>query len=87
MYIGSLEAAQPNDAGDDGVAAGRVGSEDFAGPAAIMKNRADWSMVADFLRDLKRAKRGGQAAPAIPEAVFGSGNRIDRDQVAAIEHC
>jgi len=69
-----LRAAQPEDAGDDGVAAGGVRAEDFARPLAMAEDCAERGAVPNFAGDFHAAKRGGEAVKIVPDAVAGSGN-------------
>ena len=46
-----LAAFEPEDAADDGVAAGGVGAEDFAGGAAVFEDGTGGQAIADFLGD------------------------------------
>ena len=68
VRVSRLETPQPNDAGDDRIAAGSVRLKNFAGETAIMKDRADRRMIANFLRDLQEAERRGHSAPGIADA-------------------
>src|SRR5205814_469225 len=80
VRIAGFETSQPDDPGDDRVPTGCIGSENLAGPAALVKNSAERGMIANFLRDLKSTKRRGQASPAVAQTVFGGGNRIGRER-------
>ena len=56
VRVGCLKATQPNDPRDDGVPAGRIRLDNLSGKAAIMKDRPDRRVIADFLRDLQDAE-------------------------------
>ena len=79
VRIGSLQAAQPNDARDDGIATGRIRDKNFSGPTAIMKDGAGRGMIADFLRDLQEPKWCSQSPQVIAQAKSRSRNRINSD--------
>lgn len=69
-----FEPAQVEDAGDDWIAAWRVGREDFTGAALAAENCADRSVAADFCGDLKHSERRGEAAWTISHTELGSGD-------------
>jgi hypothetical protein len=59
-----LEAAQPENARDNGVAAGGIRRDDFTGAAPILEHCAGRRSVADFLCDLQFTQwRETAAAP------------------------
>ena len=62
MRVFCLESSQPNDPCHNRVSPGSVRPQNFARPAAIVKDGASRSIVANFLDDLKKAERRGHSA-------------------------
>ncbi len=84
VLVLGLGAAEPEDAGDDGVATGGVRWEDFAGGFAAFEDGAGGFPVADFLGDFHGADGRFVAAGSIAEAEFGGGDAVTRDREALI---
>ena len=80
-----LQPAQPDDAGNDGIATWRVWLQNFTGEPAVMKNRAGRSVITDFLSNLESAKRRCHRAPSIAESEFGGGDWVDCGIGAVVE--
>ena len=80
-----LEPTQPDDPGNHGIAPGRVRPENFTGKAAVVKNGADRSVIANLLGHLQVTQRSRHPSPEIAQAIFGSGNRVDR-HLGAMAH-
>ncbi len=74
VFVLGLEAIEPDDAGDDGIAAGGVDGDDLAGGGAMADDGAGGEIAADFIADAKIAERGLVAAPAVAGAVAGGGD-------------
>jgi hypothetical protein len=85
VRVGSFEAAQPDDARNDRVAALCIRLEDFAGKPAVPEHRSGGRMVANFLRHLEETERGGHSPPVIAQTKLGSRNGIG-GQPGAISH-
>jgi hypothetical protein len=85
IAVAGLEAAEPEDARDDGVAARGVGLENFAGLVLVFEDGASGGVATDFSGDLEFAERGAAAAGAIAEAEFGGRDLVLRDGVAILE--
>ena len=79
MRVRCFKTAQPDNPRDNRIASGSIRLENLPGKAALMKDRADRSVIADFLRDLQETERSRHAAPAIASAKLRSGNRIRGD--------
>src|SRR5437660_4207105 len=62
----SLQSAQPENACDDGVAAGGIRGNDFAGAEPILEHCTGRRIVADFFGDLQFAQWRKTAAAPIP---------------------
>jgi hypothetical protein len=58
VVVAGFEAAEPEDAGDDGVASRGIGSDDFAGRSAAFEFHAGGLACADFVGDREAAERG-----------------------------
>ena len=63
MRVSRLQTAQPDDPRDDRIAARRVRLQNFSGETAIMKDRADRRVIANFLSDLEEAERSRHSTP------------------------
>ena len=85
MRVGSFQPAQPDNAGDDRIAARRVRLQNFAGKPAVVENRAGRSVVTDFLSNLESAKRRRHRAPSIPKPEFGGRNGVNCGIAAVVE--
>ena len=58
----TLFAAEPEDAGDDGIASRRINRQHLAGETARLENRARRQTVPDFFQHAVLAERGAVAA-------------------------
>jgi hypothetical protein len=67
-----LEAIEPDDAGDDGVAARGVDGEDLAGGGAVADDGAGGQVFADLIADAQLAKGGAVTIEAIAGAELRS---------------
>ena len=63
---------------------GALGCKNFPGETPIVKYRADRSMIANFLRDLKKAERRRHSSPGIADPELRGRNRINRHLRAAL---
>ena len=81
-----FESAEMQDAGDDGIATGRVGTQDFAGPALPVEDGSHRGIATDFRRDLQHSERGGETAWAISDTEFGSGDAIFGGANSVFDH-
>src|SRR5207248_7828886 len=63
-----------------------IDADNFASLPAIFKNSAGRHAVADFLRDLQFTYRGAITSSPVADTVFGSRNRINRDQRLTIKN-
>lgn len=85
IAVAGLEAFQPKDAGDDGIAAGGVHGQDFAGGAAGFEDFAGGLTGADLPADAQEAERRAVGAKAVAEAELRGGDGIARDGRAFFE--
>lgn len=70
VAILGVEAIEPDDSGDDGVATGGIDGEDFVGGDAMFDDRAAGEIVADFVADFEIAEGSFVAADGVAEAEF-----------------
>jgi len=75
VFVLLLEAVEPDDAGDDGVAPGSVDGEDFAGGRAMADDGAGSQVVADFIADLELTEGRLITSIIVTSAEAGSGDR------------
>ena len=85
VAVAGLEALEPEDSGNDRVAAGSIGPEDFAGLALVLEDGAGGRVAADFSGDPEFAQRRAAAAGSVTQAELGSGYRVLGDRTAFIE--
>ena len=70
VAILGVEAIEPDDSGDDGVATGGIDGEDFVGGDAMFDDRTAGEIVADFVADFEIAEGSFVAADGVAEAEF-----------------
>ena len=70
VAILGVEAIEPDDSGDDGVATGGIDGEDFVGGDAMFDDRAAGEIVADFVADFEITEGSFVAADGVAEAEF-----------------
>jgi len=76
VAVARFEAFEPEDSGNDGVAARSIGEEDFAGLALVLEDGAGGSMATNLSSDLEFAERGAATAGSIAETEPGGGYPI-----------
>ena len=70
VAILGVEAIEPDDSGDDGVATGGIDGEDFVGGDAMFDDRTAGEIIADFVADLQVAEGSFVASDGVAEAEF-----------------
>src|SRR5205085_10066549 len=81
----SFQAAQPENAADDRIAAGRVRDENFASRPAIFEDSSDDCSAADFFCNLQLAQWRATTSWRVANRELRCGNRIRRDERAIVE--
>src|SRR5207248_11517549 len=76
----SFQAAQPENAADDRIAAGRVRDENFASRPAIFEDSSDDCSAADFFCNLQLAQWRATTSWRVANRELRCGNRICRDE-------
>ena len=79
VAVAGFQAAESEDAGDDGIATRGIGLQDLACKPAALHDAAGWRVIADFFPDLESAERGGVAAGAVADAILRGGDVIFRN--------
>ena len=84
--IAGFTAAEPEDAGDDGIAAWRIDGNDLARGATAFEFHARGLASADLLGDLQAAQRGAVGAGNVTESELGGGDGEGGEQLVAPKH-
>jgi len=84
MAVLAFEAPQPEDAGDNRIAARRIGGQDLAVPLAALQNGPGRQAVANFGDDFMPAKGGAATAGFVANTEFGGGDGVLLHQVAVL---
>src|SRR4030095_499110 len=79
-------SSQPKNAGDDGIATGRIWPYDFARSDPILEHGARRRIIADLFRDLELAQRRAAAPQVIAQPKLRRRNWISGHQGAAIQN-
>jgi len=82
LRLGPIE---PDEAGDNGIAAGGVYREDFACGGAVANDGARAEVGADLVADAEIAERGLVAAIIIASAEARGGDGIAREQLSIVD--
>lgn len=81
-----LKPAQPEDAGDDGVAAGRVNGDDFSGGDAAVEFHSQRLAGAVLFCDCMFSQGGAVTASTGTQPILGGGNFKKTNGVFVFEH-
>jgi hypothetical protein len=85
MRILRFKTAQPDNTRNHGVSTRGIGSENFAGKTAVVKDGTHRRVVPNFLCDSHVAKWSGHSSPKIAEPILGSRNWINRHFGAVLQ--
>src|SRR5436190_4812859 len=80
-----FESTQPQNPSHDWITTRRIGLDNFPGAPTVLEYRARWRITANFFRYLQLPKWRKPAAPPIAETELGSGDGINRHDIAAVE--
>ncbi len=85
ILIAGLCAGQPEDAGDDWVAARSIWRDDFPSGTAVLEDAADWSVATNFFGHLHSSKWGAVAIRPVAHAKFRSRYFVSFDRRAVTD--
>lgn len=85
VSVPTFLAAEPQDAGHDGIAPGGIDGNDFAGGSAALEFHSDRLAGANLFSDFESPKRGAVRAGNITQSKTGSGNGESGEELVFLE--